>query len=382
MDPGYALADVPWLIQSADLWGHYGLTFLLVLINTLVAMLFIPGTQKRGRLALVVPVVLLCSGVLLYSSLRWQQIGKYMQAGETMRVGVVQGNIAQDQKWSPGFEKETLDNYIGQSWGLIERNHPVLLVWPETALPFFPVDHPLLQAVRDLAVAGKISVLTGAPWLDRVAASGDGSGAGDEVTRYYNSALLFDAGGRITDSYSKSHLVPFGEYVPLKKILPFLAPVVEAVGDFSPGVIDRPLACQNARIGVLICFESIFPEIARKWVGVGANLLVNLTNDAWYGRSSAPHHSLAMTVLRSVETRRSLVRAANTGFSGFVDPLGRVQRVSPLFEPWAEMAEVVLMEEETWFVRGGYLFAPLCLGMAGFFLLWIALRNPRPRRFS
>ncbi len=382
MDPGYALANVPWLIQSADLWGHYGLTFLLVLTNTLAVIMFIPGTQKRERLALVVPVVLLCSGVALYSFLRWQQIGRYIQVAETMRVGVVQGNIAQSQKWSPGLEEETLDNYIGQSWGLIERNPPVLLVWPETALPFFPVNNPLLQTVHDLSSAGKISLLTGAPWLERVAASGDDSGNGQEVTRYYNSALLFNASGRITGSYFKSHLVPFGEYVPLKKILPFLAPVVEAVGDFSPGAIDQPLACQNARIGVLICFESIFPDIARKWVGVGANLLVNLTNDAWYGRSSAPHHSLAMTVLRAVETRRSLVRAANTGFSGFIDPLGRVQRVSPLFERWAEVADVVLMEEETLFVRGGYLFAPLCLGMAGFFLIWIALRNPRPRKFS
>jgi apolipoprotein N-acyltransferase len=386
MDPGYALAHVPWLIQSADLWGHYGLTFLLVLINVLVAMLLIPGMQKRGRFVLIVPVALLCSGVALYSYLRWEQIGKSMQLGETIRVGVVQGNIAQDQKWSPGLKKETLENYIGQSWGLIARNRPALLVWPETALPFYPVDHPLLQAVRDLATAGEVSLLTGAPWIERVAGSGDDQraigGSGQEVKRYYNSALLFDGSGQITDRYSKSHLVPFGEYVPLKKILPFLAPVVEAVGDFSPGAIDQPLACQNARIGVLICFESIFPEIARKWVGVRANLLVNLTNDAWYGRSSAPHHSLAMTVMRSVETRRSLVRAANTGFSGFIDPLGRVQRVSPLFEPWAEVAEVVLMEEETWFVRWGYLFAPFCLGVASCFLIWIALRNPRPRRFS
>ena len=342
MDPGYALANVPWLIQSADLWGHYGLSYCLVLINTLVAMLFLSGTRKRGQLAWFVPVLLLCSGVALYSSLRWQQIGRQMLVSETMRIGVVQGNIAQDLKWSPELQKETLANYIGQSRGLIERSHPLLVVWPETALPFYPVAHPLLQSVRDLAVQGQISLLTGAPWVEQD--GGSGSDDRQELRRYYNSALLFDASGRITDRYSKSHLVPFGEYVPLKKLLPFLAPVVEAVGDFSPGVIQHPLACQNARIGVLVCFESIFPEIARKWVGVKANILVNLTNDAWYGRSSAPYHSLAMTVLRAIETRRSLVRAANTGFSGFVDPLGRVRMISPLFEPWAESADVVLMD--------------------------------------
>lgn len=375
MDPGYALANVPWLIQSADLWGHYGLSYCLVLINTLVAMLFLSGTRKRGQLAWFVPVLLLCSGVALYSFLRWQQIGRQMLVSETMRIGVVQGNIAQDLKWSPHLQQETLTNYIGQSRGLIEKNHPSLVVWPETALPFYPVAHPLLQPVRDLAAQGQISLLTGAPWYEQDGGSGDGQ----ELRRYYNSALLFDTSGQIMDKYSKSHLVPFGEYVPLKKFLPFLAPVVEAVGDFRPGVIQHPLACQNARIGVLICFESIFPDIARKWVGVKANILVNLTNDAWYGRSSAPYHSLAMTVLRAVETRRSLVRAANTGFSGFIDPLGRMRMVSPLFETWAASAEVVLMDEETWFVRWGYLFAPLCLGVVMVFLIGTILRTPRSR---
>jgi apolipoprotein N-acyltransferase len=379
MDPGYALAHVPWLIQSADLWGHYGLTYLLVLINTLVALLIMTGRQKRVWLGLMGPVVLLCVTVGLYSFLRWQQLERQLAVGDSVRIGVVQGDISQDQKWSPGLQEETVDKYIGRSLDLVRDARPLLVVWPETALPFYAVDHPLLQRVRELAVQEQIYLLTGAPWFEQPAGGEDGR---EGVTRYYNSALLFDATGQISDSYSKSHLVPFGEYVPLKKLLPFLAPVVEAVGDFSPGSIQQALACQNARIGVLICFESIFPDIARKWVGGNANILVNLTNDAWYGRSSAPHHSLAMTVLRSVETRRSMVRAANTGFSGFIDPLGRVQVTSPLFEPWAESAEVVLMEEKSWFVRRGYLFAPFCLGAAIVSLGWIFLRNPRSRSFS
>jgi len=413
MDPGYGLAQVPWLLQSADLWGHHGLGFVLVLLNTLVALLCRAGCQKRGQLGLMIPVFCLCGGVALYSFLRWQEVGKQIeqqvQKGATIRVGVVQGNISQDLKWSSGLQEKTLANYISQSRGLIERDRPALLIWPETALPFYPSGHPLMQSLRDFTRQWNISLLTGAPWVEMGsedkrpggetmqgkedsrrwtgAASGADEGGGAENSdrkkpHYYNSALLMDPHGSIVDGYSKSHLVPYGEYVPLKKMLPFLAPVVEAAGDFSPGVISHALDCQNARIGVLICFESIFPEIARKWVGVKANLLVNLTNDAWYGRSSAPHHSLAMTVLRAVETRRSLVRAANTGFSGFIDPLGQVQSVSPLFEPWAETAELVLMEEETWFVRWGYLFPPGCLVLVVAFLIWIALRNPCSRRFS
>jgi apolipoprotein N-acyltransferase len=413
MDPGYGLARVPWLLQSADLWGHYGLSFILVLLNTLAALLFRAGNQKRGQLALILPVLLLCAGVALYSFLRWQQIGKEMgqqvQRGATIRVGVVQGNIAQDQKWSPGLQEKALATYFSQSRALVAQDRPVLVIWPETALPFYPSGHPLMRVVRDFARQENISLLTGAPWVETGSedkrrggetiqekgdrrrwidadSGADGGGAAGnsdrQKPRYYNSALLINPHGSIIDGYSKSHLVPYGEYVPLKKMMPFLAPLVEAAGDFSPGAVSHALDCQNARIGVLICFESIFPEIARKWAGVGANLLVNLTNDAWYGRSSAPHHSLAMTVLRAVETRRSLVRAANTGFSGFIDPLGQVQRVSPLFEPWAGTAELVLMEEETWFVRWGYLFSPICLILVLLFLGWIALRNPCPRRFS
>jgi apolipoprotein N-acyltransferase len=413
MDPGYGLARVPWLLQSADLWGHYGLSFILVLLNTLIALLCRAGIQKKGQLGLILPVLLLCAGVALYSFLRWQQIGKEMgqqvQRGATMRVGVVQGNIAQDQKWSPGLQEKALATYFRQTRDLVAQDRPVLVIWPETALPFYPSAHPLMRVVRDFAGQENISLLTGAPWVETAsedkrpggetsqekgdrrrwidAASGaDGGGAAGnsdrKKPRYYNSALLINPHGSLIDGYSKSHLVPYGEYVPLKKMMPFLAPLVEAAGDFSPGAVSHALDCQNARIGVLICFESIFPEIARKWVGVRANLLVNLTNDAWYGRSSAPHHSLAMTVLRAVETRRSLVRAANTGFSGFIDPLGQVQKVSPLFEPWAGTAELVLMEEETWFVRWGYLFSPICLILVLLFLGWIALRNPCPRRFS
>ncbi len=371
MDPGYGLAHVPWLIQSAELWGHYGLTYLLLLINTLVALLILAGTKKKGQLGLIMPVILLCSIVALYSLLRWPQLERQMAASDSMHIGVVQGNIAQDEKWSPGLQQKTLENYIGQSQELTKEGRSVLVVWPETALPFYAVDHPLLPLVRDLAVQEQIALLTGAPWFKQPAASDQ-----DMETSYYNSALLVDAGGRIADIYSKSHLVPFGEYVPLRTMLPFLAPLVEAVGDFSAGSIQQALTCQNARIGVLICFESIFPDIARQWVEAQANVLVNLTNDAWYGRSSAPHHSLAMAVLRSVETRRSMVRAANTGFSGFIDPLGRLQQVSPLFEPWAGSAEVVLMEEKTWFVRGGYLFAPFCLVLALVSVLWVVAFKP------
>jgi len=388
MDLGYGLASVPWLLQSVDLWGHYGLTFLVVLFNTLLAAFFVIRRKSRRQpdlwLKMTAPVLLLCCGVAGYSFWQWRQMETALQTGPRLRVGVVQGNIAQDQKWSPNLQAQTVQGYSDQSRELIARGHAALLVWPETALPFYPqglFPHPLLQPVAELARQGKFCLLTGAP-EQRPEAATDADQAGREVIRYYNSALLFDVHGQISSRYSKSHLVPFGEYIPLKTILPFLAPVVEAVGDFSAGTISQPLSCEKAKIGVLICFESIFPQIARMWVNNKANLLVNLTNDAWYGRSSAPHHSLAMTVLRAVETRRSLVRAANTGFSGFIDPLGRRQKISPLFEPWAAATEVVLMEYTTVFVRWGWSFAPFCLLAALLALGGAGLFRPRPHEMK
>ncbi len=355
MDLGYGFADVPLLFQSADLWGHYGLTFLIVLLNTLFSLLILSRFNKQVvvRLTLSVSLLLFLAGS--YSSWRWQQIEERLRQAESINVAVVQGNVDQGQKWNPARQGVTVKGYIEKSRQVMQQKpEPELLVWPETALPFFPVAHPLLVPIKNFVGDEQVMLLTGSPWYKRDSLQ-------PEKVEFFNSSLLLNTKGDIVARTSKSHLVPFGEYVPLKNFLPFLAPLVEAVGDFIPGEIANPPACKKARIGVLICFESIFPDISRKWVGAGANVLVNITNDAWYGRSSAPHQTLAMARLRAVETRRAIVRSANTGFSAFVDPLGRLQRLSPLFVSWAAVEKVQIMEERTLFVRGGYLFAPGCI---------------------
>lgn len=357
MDLGYGLAGVPVLLQSADIWGHYGLTFLVVLVNTLFAFLLLNIGGKRVAMRLVVPVSLLLVLVAVYSAGRWQQLNSRGSEGESMTVAVIQGNVDQSQKWLPARQQETVRNYLEQSRrSMLGTPRPELLIWPETALPFYPVAHPLLEPVQGFVSREQVMLLTGAPWYER-----DGDGQGEVA--FFNSSLLFDSKGEIVARTSKTHLVPFGEYVPLRRFLPFIEPLVEAVGDFSPGRIHEPPACQKAKIGVLVCFESIFPDISRKWVDAGATLLVNMTNDAWYGRSSAPYQTLAMTRLRAVETRRAVVRSANTGFSAFIDPLGRLQQLSPLFVPWGAADRVQIMEGRTLFVRGGYFFGSACFVM-------------------
>ncbi len=366
MDMGYGLAPVPALLQSADVWGHYGLTFLIMLVNSLLALLIIRGRDQKASIRQVIPVGLVLACVALYSVTRWQQLGAGQQNHDHMTVAVVQGNVDQGQKWLPEVKEQTVLGYVDQSRQVMAASpRPELVVWPETALPFYPVaTHPLLSPIYRFVGAEQVMLLAGAPWYQNDTAR-------PGKMQFFNSSLLLDSRGDLVARTSKTHLVPFGEYVPLKRFLPFLEPLVEAVGDFSPGEIADPPACQKARIGVLVCFESIFPDISRKWVDAGATLLVNLTNDAWYGRSSAPYQSLAMTRLRAVESRRALVRAANTGFSAFIDPLGRLQQLSPLFTEWQASAQVQLREERTLFVRGGYLFAPACF--AGTALAGVAL---------
>jgi apolipoprotein N-acyltransferase len=174
--------------------------------------------------------------------------------------------------------------------------------------------------------------------------------------------------------------VPFGEYVPFRDFLWFIKPLVELVGDFTPGDSFKPLDADKIKAGILICFESIFPEIARRETVEGANLLVSLTNDAWYGKSSAPYHSWAMTIFRAVENRRSLVRAANTGISGFVAPTGAVNRKSDLFTEDALTDNVALMTGQTVFSLGGHWFGTACLALTGLFLLqysWIARKQQK-----
>jgi apolipoprotein N-acyltransferase len=277
----------------------------------------------------------------------------------------VQGNIDQSVKWSPANQQHTVNTYLAYSQALFGDNRPELVVWPETALPFYPQTYPDTGVLYGLVTQNDTALLTGAPWFEVV----------DQETkdiRYYNSAQLIEPESGFVASYYKSHLVPFGEYVPLKKLLPFLAPLVEAVGDFRPGRVEKPLVRHDGRIGVLICFESIFADIARLWSENGANMLVNLTNDAWYGKSSAPHHSMVMTVFRAVENRRSVVRSANTGISGFIDPLGMIHDPSPIFTTWSASREIVLMDGRTVFVRWGYLF-PLFSLAAGLLFSLTAL---------
>ncbi len=364
MDLAYGLYAHPMLIQAADLGGHHLVSFWLVLINGL-ALAVIDRQRRdvrwnqRAERRLLLAAACLVVFVFGYSMLRYRVMPPLMRRALQARVTVVQGNIDQGVKWTPANREATVATYTRLSAAALRRRTTELLVWPETALPFYLQSDPLAARVADFVRRQNVWLLTGAPTYDL----GPAAPGEKPPVSYFNSALLLDPSARVAGRYSKQHLVPFGEYVPLRKFLPFLEPLVVSVGDFTAGSSSAPLVAGRMRLGVLICFESIFPDIARREVARGANLLVNLTNDAWYGRSSAPYQSLAMTVFRAVETKRSLVRAANTGISGLVDPAGNIRQQSPIFRAMALTGDVPMLDLETLFVRGGYLFGTACLAL-------------------
>lgn len=181
-------------------------------------------------------------------------------------------------------------------------------------------------------------------------------GAPGELT-LHNSAFLIESSGKVLGRYDKTHLVPFGEYVPLRGILSFLGPLVEAVGTFEPGTHFMPLSDGHHRLGVVICYEDIFPEIGREQVRNGAQLLLNITNDAWYGPTSALQQHLDMAVFRAIETRRAVARAANTGISAFVAPGGQLIGRTDPWAPAVLIAPIPLLDRLTFYVRYGDVFA-------------------------
>ena len=364
MDLGYGLFSRPLLIQSADLGGHHLVTYCIVLINCLLVLVVdrVRSSVRAESGTYCRPAAAACIFLLfigIYSFLRYQSFSDSSETEPQAVVSVIQGNITQDEKWLTAGKEETVAGYLALARSAVNNRHVDLMVWPETALPFYPQQDPLMGKIFDFIRDKNVRLLTGAPYFVLKTQKN----SGPEPIDYFNSALLINPSARLAGRYDKQHLVPFGEYVPLRAYLPFLEPLVVSVGDFTAGSSYEPLEAGKIRAGVLICFESIFPEIARREAEAGGNLLVNLTNDAWYGRSSAPYQSFAMSIFRAVETRRCLVRAANTGISGFVEATGEIRVQSQLFKPAALTETVPLLEGETIFTRGGHWFGFFCFCM-------------------
>ena len=347
---GYS--QTPWstLIQAADVTGVYGVSALVALAN----VCWVNVMEKRGVVpALVVPAA--CLGlVLFYGDRRLEQIRGLLQKTEVWTVGVIQGNIDQGVKWDPSYQKTTLERYERLTLqAFMEEPPPELVVWPETAVPFFyGLDAERSQRLKRIVREAGSPLLFGSPGVIE---------KGREVPRLQNRAYLLDPERGDSGSYAKRHLVPFGEYVPLSKVLFFINKLVEAVGTFSPGDDPSPLELEGKELGVLICYEAIFPRLARETVNGGASVLVNITNDAWFGDSGAPYQHLEMARWRAVEFRRPFVRAANTGVSSIFDATGKGCGRIALDTAGFLVCPVRPLELKTFYARRGDWFAWVCM---------------------
>ncbi|MEX2207574.1 MAG: apolipoprotein N-acyltransferase [Myxococcota bacterium] len=327
---GYAAhVDLP-LLGLASWVGVYGLSFLMALCGTLLGV---------GRWPSALAVV---AASHLLGLVALPRDADLVPAAEPpLRVTLVQGNIPQGEKWDPARAQRNLDVHLELSRAAAANDRPDLILWPESSVPGF-VD---VQAeYRDPLVA--IARETGVPFV--VGAIGLTRLPEPRRMLFHNSLFVVTPADGIVDRYDKAVLVPFGEYVPLRSLLGFLSAIaksLEDVADISPGRESRPLRGleslgPNALPVGLICYEAVYPEVVRHAVRSGGRLLLNLTNDAWYGRSSAPHQFLAITKLRSAETGLPMLRAANTGVSAVIDARGVVLQETPIFEKLALTVEV------------------------------------------
>lgn len=345
---GYSQQDFSLAIQSADVTGVYGVSLLLVAVNCALAWVL---RQPRNRFAWLGVAGTLLMTITHFGYGVWRESGPLDQRPEQLRVALIQGNVDQSIKWNPDYRQATVDKYLQLSEQR-DDEQTELLIWPEAATPFFLQEKtPHAEQVRQVPLRENSYLLVGSPAYQKL---------NKNDYHYFNRAYLLSPQGEELGFSDKIHLVPFGEYVPFSGILSFISKLVTGVGDFVPGTVN-PLPLNGHQLGVLICYEVIFPELARDYVRHGSDLLVNITNDAWFGRSSAPYQHLAMARFRAIENRIWLARSANTGISAFISPSGEVTAAGPLFADIRLSATVGLGSEPTFYTRFGDLFALGCL---------------------
>jgi apolipoprotein N-acyltransferase len=397
----YVLSGLPWgllgysqyrqieIIQIADHMGVYGVSFLIVLVNVALAE-FLSWLMPllRGFRPAKLPWELVAMAGLLVT-LSWEY-GLATLSGapfsdiprSSISVGIVQPNIDQAVKWDSAYREETLARFDRLTEQLGRTTD--LVIWPESATPFVFEREPVYQLqLIALANRAQAPILFGSPALRFYP---------DRRPYLLNSAYLLSPDGQLLGRYDKHHLVPFGEYIPFKSsLLFFLDKLVEGIGDFEAGtgptVLTLPPKPRSPpagmagtpprpiNFGVAICYEVIFPNLVRQFAANGAEFLVTVTNDAWFGSSSAASQHFSMVVFRSVENHLAFARSANTGISGFIDPFGRIVEATPIFTEQAVKATMQVWRPHTFYSRYGDVFAYGCVIICAVLYLFGSFRT-------
>jgi apolipoprotein N-acyltransferase len=355
---GYSQATVLPIAQLASLFGVYGVSMLVASVSAALAMYVNAKPARRplrtGRAAQyswLAPLILVAAAVFAVAvwGARRAAHAEWTRTGDPIRVGLIQGNVSLEERLDATRLGPIFTSYLGMTRQAI-RDGAGLVIWPESATPFRFEDDGLAAAqVRTLAQQARVPILLGS---DQIEPGGKGL-----PTRYYNSAFLVRADGTTGGAYRKMHLVPFGEYVPAKRVFFFAAPLVEAVSDFSAGETATLLPVDHHKISTAICYEVVYPNLVRQFVTAGSELLTTITNDAWFGSTSAPYQHFEQASMRAIEEGRYLVRSANTGISGIVDPYGRVLEKTAIFQPAVLVGDARFLNVSTFYARHGDILA-------------------------
>ena len=327
------------IAQLASVLGVYGVTGFVALINALVAYAVVVAGRRRIAAGAAVGVLVFLVGA--WGTARIRE-GSLVRQGTPVTLGLIQGNIDQADKWNPGEARRIFTTYLAMTRDAVRRGAGFVL-WPESSTPFmFEEDVAGGAALRDLAREVQVPLLFGSDQIER-----------GTQPRMYNAAFLVNPDGLTASVYRKIHLVPFGEYIPGKRWLYFVSPLVESMAEFAPGGEVVLLPARGHATSTAICYEVVYPSLVRDAVLAGSELLTTITNDAWYGQSSAPYQHFEMASMRAIEQGRYLARAANTGISGIVDPYGRVVVKSALFEQVGLVGEARFLTVRTVYSRMG-----------------------------
>jgi apolipoprotein N-acyltransferase len=359
-------ASFPLMIQVSDLFGIYAVGFLIVLVNVTLMRAF-TSINERNQLPYseIIISVILVTLTASYGFWRVKKENKLISEAPKLSVGLVQANF-------DFFEKvENNEDIIAERHKSMSKalNAPDLIIWPETAIQAW-----IPNTSDELIERGSIAVpdIPGTYFIVGGLSFETKDNLSDVISlndvKKYNTAFLTDSKGKILGRYNKIKLLLFGEYLPFTNIFPSLQKLSPQSGDFIPGneLTLFEVKEKGLKIAPLICYEDIIPSFSRKFTAKGANLIVNITNDAWFGRTYAPYQHLLLSIPRAVETRRYLIRATNTGISAIIDPVGRVVKKTGIFkEANLEGKVAILNDNITLYTKIGYLFPLGCL------LFWI-----------
>ena len=383
---GYSQASVLPVAQLASLFGVYGVSMLVAAVSAALAVVatgpaeagpYVPNGGRRlvgagaylgrrfvgagpyvgrrfsgaARFVPLVVVFALVMAVAIWGSRR-AAASEWTREGTPIRVGMIQGNVDQAEKWDAGRAASIFQEYLRLTRQAIGEGAEFVL-WPESSIPFyFEEDAAGAAQVRTLARQSHVTMLFGSDQIEwRV------EGGRRTPARFYNSAFLVRPDGTDGGVYRKMHLVPFGEYVPLQRLLFFAAPLTQQVGAFSPGETAALLPVDGHPVSVAICYEVVYPALLREFVAGGSELLTTITNDAWFGPTSAPYQHFEQASMRAIEEGRYLVRSANTGISGIVDPYGRVLGQTAIYQPAVLVGEARFLRTSTFYARHGDILA-------------------------